>query len=915
MLGPPEVRVGGELVRLETRKATAILAYVAIEGPQRRDVLDALLWPDSDAHHARGALRRTLSAIRRELPMGSLADGSDDVALGTDITVDHDVVETALVDTDGDGTPDLDLLRRADSAHRGRFLEGMELRDAALFDHWRATMEERVRRRHASVLERLCRAHMAAGALGEAVDTAERRLALDPLHEPSHQQLMLLHTWRGDRARASAQYRTCVRVLDEELGVGPLERTEELHRAILDGRAPAPRATPADHAGAPADDPASSATARPGTLPMVGRDGPLQRLRDLRAAAAHGGGAVAIRGEPGIGKTRLLEGALADARHAGGRTVLLRAQPGERTVAYAPLLHPLRALVRAEPGPPQELRSEAGRLVPDVAPPGELAPLASPAARTRFLDAITRILLGGVRGEPPGVLAVDDLDMADAETQELLGYLARRLADHPVLLLVTWRRGGEHEQRADGLLPAGTPTIDLERLSPQEVRALAHAAGADHDAEPLYGESEGVPYLVVSYLAARADHDDWELPSSGRDLVRARLAPLSDVATQVITAGAVLGRAFPLQTLEQVSGRGAEELVDASDELTARHLLAEVTSDDGMLAYAFTHDKIRVVVEHDTSLARRRLLHSRAADVRWQHELPVPAAVLAGHLAAAGRESEAAAAHAEAGRRAGALYANTEAAEHLQTAIGLGHPDAAQLLVELGDALVRLGRYRDAADRYTRAALRLADPAVVEHRLGSLRLREGDHVGARTHCQAALRAGPPLESEARIRADLALACLRAGDVAAATEEAEASLQLAETSDDRCAIARTRNLLAVISRRQGALAMARQHVQASLEVVDVDDDERVAALNTLTLVLLDAGEHDAAIATAREALEAGRAHGDRHHEAALLNNLADGLHASGRTSDALELQRQAAEAFAGVGDDPARHSEIWRLVDW
>lgn len=164
-------------------------------------------------------------------------------------------------------------------------------------------------------------------------------------------------------------------------------------------------------------------------------------------------------------------------------------------------------------------------------------------------------------------------------------------------------------------------------------------------------------------------------------------------------------------------------------------------------------------------------------------------------------------------------------------------------------------------------------------------------------------------------ADLALACLRAGDVAAATQEAEASLQLAETSDDRCAIARTRNLLAVISRRQGALAMARQHVQASLEVVGVDDDERVAALNTLTLVLLDAGEHDAAIATAREALEAGRAHGDRHHEAALLNNLADGLHASGRTSDALELQRQAAEAFAGVGDDPARHSEIWRLVDW
>lgn len=907
VLGPPEVLAGGNLVQLETRKTVALLAYIAIEGPQRRDVLDVLLWPESDAKHARGALRRTLSAVRRALGAGCLADGGQEVGLEVDVELDLYRVEETLAQVANPARPeDAGRLRRLDVAHRGRFLEGFELLDAAPFERWRSTMEERVRRRHATVLERLCQAHTSAGDLGLAVEAAERRLALDPLHEPSHQQLMLLHTWRGDRARATAQYRWCVRVLGQELGVSPLQRTDELHRAILNGAVPEPRAARVTEA--------TKGPARPGRLPVVGRDRALARLHELRAMSSERGRFLVVRGEAGIGKTRLLEEFAGGTEAAGGRTMILRAEPSERTVAYAPLLRPLLTLLSGGPELPDDLRREVGRLVPVAAAQGELPPLASAAARTRFVDAITEVLLRGVAGAVPGVLGIDDLDLADEETRELVSYLVSKLDEHRILVVASWRRGGEHERHVEQLLRRGTPVLDLERLGPDEVSELARTVGAEGSAAALYAESEGVPYLVVSYLAARTDDADWELPSSGRDLVRARLAPLSDVARQVLTAGAVLGRTFELATLDRVSGRGERELVDALDELLARYLLTEVATGDGAVEYAFTHDKIRVVVEDDTSLARRRLLHGRAADV-LRHGPVVPAARLARHLAEAGRETEAALAHGDAGRHASQLYANAEAAEHLEAAVRLGHPDAAQVLVELGDVLVRLGRYSEAADRYTRAASRLADPAVAEHRLGALRLREGDRLGARTHLEAALQAGPAPDREALLRVDLALTHLRSSDPDAAASEAKVALDLAEASTDRRAVARARNLLAVISRRRGELEEAKQHLRASLQVVDIDDDERVAALNTLALVLSDAGEHDAAIVAGSEALESGRAHGDRHQEGALLNNLADVLHASGRTAEALDLQREAAEAFAGVGDDPAAHPEIWRLVEW
>ncbi len=901
VLGPPILVVDGAPVHVETRKALALLAHLVIEGPQRRDSLDVLLWPESDGQRARQALRRTLSAIRKVAP-DALSTEGDDVALAVEMTTDLDEVE-ALVPAGQ--TLDPDVAGRVDALHRGEFLEGLHFRDADPFEHWRRETAEHVARRHARLLERWASAHVARQEFTRAIDVVQRRLAMDPLHEPSHQHLMLLHAWLGDRGAAARQYATCIQVLDEELGVAPLPRTTALDRAIRAGTIDPPpgRAPEAPEQDGRGDDPGGHAAAP--SIPFVGRHDQLTSLLDLHRSCTADGAVALVIGEAGIGKTRLTS-ELAD--RVDGRVLRVAPHPGESSLAYAPITSFLREAGERVQQLDPAVREELARLAPDVVgvrPPEH--PLTSPGARARLVDACATALMAMAAGpDGPGLLLIDDVDRADPETRELVRYLANRLAGHPLLVVVTSRESID--------LPAPDTRLVLPRLTEQEVRDIAAARGVQ-DARTtarLHAESEGVPFLVVSYLAARAEGDeDWHLPSDGRDLVRGRLERLDEVARQVLAAAAVLGGAQPPDVLERVSGRGEDELVEAIETLAAEGLLAE--TDGG--AYRLTHDKIRTVAIEETSRIRRRLLHHRAADVLTTTSPAVAAATLAYHLEQAGREAEAATAHAAAGRRAAELYANGEAIDHLEAALAMGHADPAALLMTLGDLLVRTGAYAKAASRYTRAAAHGAAEADVEERLGSLALRQGDDAEAQDHLTQALAAEPNAHRRVDILAGLARAHAGRDDLeAAADRSAEAVAVATRESVPPAALARAHNVAGLVARRRQDAPAARTHLRASLEAA-TGVEQRAAALNNLALVLGEEGDLTEALVVAREALDAGRATGDLHREAALLNNLADLLHAAGRTEEALGLQREAAERFAGVGDAPMTSPEIWRLVDW
>ena len=228
LLGAPSIAVGRNRIETDTRKATALLAYLAVsEQPQRRATLAALLWPDTDEQKARGALRRTLSVLRTALGDRWLDAEGETIDLDR-ASVRVDVREFRAAIRSGH-------LADAAKLYRGDFLEGFSLRDSSEFDDWQAAQADALRSEYAGALAQLTAAAERAGDLTAAITHAKRHLALDPLHEPAHRDLMRLYARSGDRSAALRQYHEAMRLLDQELGVAPVAETRALRDAIEAG--------------------------------------------------------------------------------------------------------------------------------------------------------------------------------------------------------------------------------------------------------------------------------------------------------------------------------------------------------------------------------------------------------------------------------------------------------------------------------------------------------------------------------------------------------------------------------------------------------------------------------------------------------------------------------------------------------
>jgi DNA-binding SARP family transcriptional activator len=235
-------------VEVDTRKAIALVAYLAIEDQAfRRDSLAGLLWPEHDSNQARGALRRTLSTLKKA--MGGEGLVADRAAVGlapNSVSTDALTFETLIDQSSspyeaGDCDAALSLLERAIALYKGDFLAGFSLRDSVDFEDWQYYQAESYKRLMSTALERTVECLSMTSRFPEAIERAHRWLSLDPLHEPAHRKLMLLYAWNDQRASALKQYRECVALLDRELGVPPLEETTKLYLQITDNEVSPPQ--------------------------------------------------------------------------------------------------------------------------------------------------------------------------------------------------------------------------------------------------------------------------------------------------------------------------------------------------------------------------------------------------------------------------------------------------------------------------------------------------------------------------------------------------------------------------------------------------------------------------------------------------------------------------------------------------
>ncbi|MCZ3390141.1 MAG: AAA family ATPase [Actinomycetia bacterium] len=897
LFGAPELSVAGSPITFDTRKALALIAYLAVTGrPQRRESLAALLWPESDQSRARASLRRTLSAAAGVGP--ALLIGRGEIELDRSESW-IDVVEfEALAASD-----EAISLRRAAELAPDPFLAGFSLRDSAEFDDWSAATSDRLRERLVSVLSRVADIEISAGRLEDAIEVARQWVKLDPLSEGAHRELMRLYTWTGERPTALKQYRQCVRNLDRELGVAPLPETTALYDDIRANRLDAPLRPAATVDQAPPPPPRGAEL--PLTQTVGTGDADAQALVTAWKSATPDGAGALLVGAPGLGRTTRSAQLRSAVEEAGGGAISLRGHAAELGLAYATILDLTKALSEREPEVADSLAA-VGQAVE------------SPGQRVRLFDVVRDAISRALNGPVPGLLVIDDAHWLDPTSSDLLGYLLRR-PPLGVLVLATVRSEAFEGSRLDEV----ATIVTLKEWDAEQTRQALGALNAESiDPSEAFRRTGGNPRLLAEYILASREVGG---SPSGQlhELVGTRLNNAPAATRQTLGATAVIGTVADPDLIRQVSGRDEFETVQSLEDAVSRGLLVEDPERHG---YDFPHDALRDMVSERIGLARRRLLHGRAADalVR-QHSADgggAPAGRVARHLAFAGREQEAREWYWAAAQQSITLYAHREALEALRSALALGH-DPAVNHAATGDALTSLGRYDDAITAYEKAAA--ATPiddqnelAVIEHKLAEVHDRLGDWDVARAHLDSAAELLEPrggLAMRAQVAADLALVSYRQSDPGA-EKVGEQALHLAVESGDPVSMSQAKNVL-------GVLACAKADFDTAVGYLRESKDEahsagstelEVAALNNLARLYAQEGAIDKALGSAQEALELGLAQGDLHRAAALHDHVADLYHRAGHQAAAMEHLKAAAAAFGAVDEARAR-PEVWKLVSW
>ncbi len=329
LLGRAQATLDGSPLRVATRKAFALLSYLAVQGgTHHRDTLACMLWPDQDQAQALASLRQAVYTLRRGVPTDLIEGDRHTLRLCRDaLRIDmwaFDALITATSSTlvDEASNDDLVRLEQAAALYRGDFMHGFTLRDCPDFDAWQALRSDEYRQKLTTVLRALVTGYAAVRNLEAAIEHGRTLLRVDPYDQAEQRRLMLLHVLAGHEAAAIRQHEVLAQQLEDDLGIKPDDETTELYEAIkrrdIHGLL---RRTPAGAPlselarpliGTPAEfesDPLHAVTQRrrsnlpPQPTAFVGRQQEVRDLSDLLANPA--ARLITIVAPGGMGKTRL----------------------------------------------------------------------------------------------------------------------------------------------------------------------------------------------------------------------------------------------------------------------------------------------------------------------------------------------------------------------------------------------------------------------------------------------------------------------------------------------------------------------------------------------------------------------------------------------------------------------------------
>ncbi len=573
-------------------------------------------------------------------------------------------------------------------------------------------------------------------------------------------------------------------------------------------------------------------TAGSHVAPLIGRQRQLERLQLALAATSEGEGhAVLVTGEPGIGKSRLVEAL----RSLSARTDFWMTAHCSELASSTPL-QPFIGMFARAAGINREMsrQEQLGRIRRALAAAGPVGPIET---AVRLVAALFSIEPGHDLADPPGspeevrhetlellvnwtvgftrqtttILLVEDLHWADPSSLELIHRLRRRISGTRMLLLMTSRSIDAPDPQVEVLV--------LDRLGAGDSSLLAAELARAHGLDGLSAEvlpsiverAEGVPLFVeeLVQLASRARAGTGMLPPTLETLLLARLDQAGP-AKRLAQIASAIGRSFSLPLLAAVSGVARDELVAALAMLHDAGLVGPVESQD-VPSYAFCHALIRDAAYASLPHRERRRVHAAVAEVlerRFARRVEAEPELLAHHIAESGQPLRAARVFERAGRMAARRAALAEAVANFRRGLGWLEAVPAGLPIEAVEMrlLVLLGAATAGVEGPGYPAL-----------LG---------IGSRA-VEAATAAGDDIELSAALHG-LATYHYHQGNFERALEICDQMAGIARWTGSRIPQLRAEVARGAALAMSGNLRAATQHLAAACEMYRVGDFEHVSA---------------------------------------------------------------------------------------
>lgn len=844
LFGQAQLKYNNDWLEPALGKPFCLLAYLAYAGSWvAREQLSFLFWPDTDEASSRRNLRQLLSRIKK-LEYASIELESNRVRwlIATDVQAFKEA--TARQDW-----------AEAVKLYRADFLLGVSISDSEGFETWLSLEREALRSswqdsslRYAEVLTEQQNYALAAQVLGRLVEQ-------DDLAEDIVRAFLQTAYLAGQRDSALSVFERFQRRLKAELDLEPLAETLDLVELI---RAAKPlslgHAKPKESKSR-----VPLSVLRPPSL--VGRD------HDLEVIQGFDGAVVAIAGEAGAGKSRLMT-------EVAGSALLIRSQEGLGQVPFYPLIQLIREQVK------QDKKLDLGaynydlvRLVPEAYP--ELNANSGDASlnQARLLEALCRYLETLTEANASFHYRWDDLQWADEASLSFLSYAAN---SKRLRFLVSYRSHEVTPQLSATLTALNSShalsSHSLEPLNATAMTQLLAELMSQTQGPPIFAAwlcktTGGNPMFALEVLKSlfetgllKANQEGWhtsidsitkdyselDVPNAVSDLIERRLTNLSSEALRIIQAAAVIRSEFTVNLLKQITGLSDFAILDAIETLELLGLLQH---------NQFSHDLLRQSIYQQLSLSRKELMHARVAEFS-----DFEAVVKAEHWLAANRKEEAVAAWREAFLR----YWNQGLLESALPILdrAISHAEASakpELLNRKLETLQRLG--------HNKAALDLAED-LINH--------EDSYIAA---------------SALNMKA---IVLLRQGNVEEAQDCVNHCKDLAKTVENDYFQASFMLTQVILLHALGEFEEVISILETELEELRGKEvtDTYVSIVTGLAATYDVLGRHDEALPLHHEALALAKKHGLHYFQVDAAGNLLYCLMDLGKTEEALAIAEEA-----------------------